>query len=129
MRIYQPSISKPLCLKFLNPSHNMVTVLKNNKPAPTPKHTQVIDLYGGERGIRTPGGFPLNGFQDRMPRWTVNKINDLCGLWRTVWAGNGHNMVTVLLWVIGVTVSNNVTCKNLPHIDTWRIGDGCTETS
>ena len=25
-------------------------------------------LYGGERGIRTPGGLTLNGFQDRRFR-------------------------------------------------------------
>jgi hypothetical protein len=25
-------------------------------------------IYGGERGIRTPGGFLLNGFQDRRFR-------------------------------------------------------------
>ncbi len=29
---------------------------------------QVYFEFGGERGIRTPGGFPLNGFQDRRFR-------------------------------------------------------------
>ena len=32
-------------------------------------HIQMVnDNYGGERGIRTPGGVTLNGFQDRRNR-------------------------------------------------------------
>ncbi len=27
-----------------------------------------LEKYGGERGIRTPGRFPVNGFQDRRFR-------------------------------------------------------------
>ncbi len=31
-------------------------------------HHKIPNAYGGERGIRTPGRFPVNGFQDRRFR-------------------------------------------------------------
>ena len=31
-------------------------------------HEGAFSFFGGERGIRTPGGVTLNGFQDRRNR-------------------------------------------------------------
>ena len=44
----------------------------NKKPYKT-SVSRVLIYYCGERGIRTPGGFHLNGFQDR-------RIRPLCHL-------------------------------------------------
>ncbi len=34
-------------------------------------------MYGGERGIRTPGRFPVNGFQDRRFR-PLSQLSVVC---------------------------------------------------
>ena len=73
----------------------------------------VASESGGERGIRTPGGLRLNGFQDRRNRplchlsvqkmmRTIKGISPRAGKGKEVFASSGADLLSILpLLILG----------------------------